>query len=100
MKNTWEKEYVKLESSDLELPVTPEKRVRVAAAVATMCRDAAMFGGRGSGPNAETIRGILVMSEEEWERDVIGGDLEKVITAFDPVNPKKRWEQTVNSRRS
>jgi hypothetical protein len=96
MQNPWIGEYVALQRSDFELPVTPEKRVRVAAAFATLIRDAEMFGSAVFGsPNAETIRALLTMSEAEWEMDVapMAWDL-GAPKNFDAVSPRTRFTQS------
>ena len=101
-------EYVRLEPNDL-LPhpaPTPEQRIRVAACVATILRDEAMLGVRSSSSaNHETIRALLTMSPEAWARDIIGlGDLRHPVLgsvlAYDHIDPKTRFDQTVNSKKN
>ena len=92
LKEEFEERYEHLAPEDFELPVTPEKRIRVAAAVATVIRDTNLFGGGpGPGPNAETIRAILTMGEDEWALDV--PSLANVLKTFDPVSARDRFDQ-------
>lgn len=86
-------EYQKLEPGDLD-PVpapTPEQRLRVAAAVATHQRDNNMLG-KESGPNAESIRGILTMTAEQWARDMVFAR-ELGINSYDKEDPRVRFDQ-------
>lgn len=84
--------YKKLEPGDLlpTPPPTPEQRLRVAAAIATVIRDARMTR-KEPGPNAETIRAVLVMDAKAWERDA--PSLAKGIWFYDDEDPKVRFEQ-------
>lgn len=86
-------EYVRLLPGDL-LPTpapTDTQRLRVAAALATIIRDERMLGKEPSGPNAETIRAVLIMDADSWARDI--GSIARVVHAYDPVDPKTRFEQ-------
>lgn len=89
-------EYEQLQPGDLA-PVpapTPEQRVRVAAALATVMRDAAMTGqNSGPCPNAEVIRAVLIMDAAAWASDI--GALQQAFAtlAYDPVDPKARFNQ-------
>jgi hypothetical protein len=87
-------EYAKLEPGDL-LPdpaPTPEQRIRVAAAIATMTRDGLMLGKSSAFlPNSETIRSVLTMSAEEWALQI--PQLRPFLRNYDVENPKVRFEQ-------
>src|SRR5262245_52649541 len=85
-------EYQHLEPGDLDpsLPPTPEKRVRIAAALATEMRDAAILG-TACIINAEAIRAVLVMDEDTWARDI--GKLKGACSRFDAVDPRRRFDE-------
>lgn len=87
------KEYTPLLPSDLLPTPAPSdaQRIRVAAALATVMRDERMLGRPSSGPNAETIRGVLVMSADEWALQI--GAIAKAVKVYDAVNPRTRFEQ-------
>lgn len=90
----WQRsEYVALEPHDLDPTPAPTdaQRIRVAAALATVMRDANMTGQR-SVLNAEVIRGVLVMDAEAWARDIAVA--REFISHYDMVDPKQRFEQT------
>jgi hypothetical protein len=92
--------YTPLLSSDL-LPTpqpTDDQRLRVAAALATLMRDEAMTGKESFGPNAETIRAVLVMDAASWARDI--PSIARVVKAYDAVDPRKRFEQIQKAHRS
>jgi hypothetical protein len=86
--------YRLLDPADLK-PVpapTPEQRVRVAAALATLIRDARMLGKDANAiPNSEAIRAVLVMDAEAWARDIV--TIARIVTAYDDKDPKLRFEQ-------
>jgi len=90
-------EYTKLTDSDFLSPPTPERRIRIAAALATDMRDRAMLGFDPCG-NFETLRGVLTMGEREWERDVVPlkDELLREGLGFDTVDPKQRYLQCVD----
>lgn len=93
MKLPWEtSSYVKLEPGDLApTPApTPEQRIRVAAALATVLRDARMTGEE-TPVNGETIRGVLVEDAAAWARDI--GSVARVLDAYDATDPLERFEQ-------
>lgn len=98
MRKAWDNEsYTALEPGDLDpTPPTAERRVRVAAMLATMMRDRAMgLRSADSMPdvNGEMIRAILVMDDEAWARD-IGGLQEQIREhLFDAVPPLERFKQ-------
>jgi hypothetical protein len=102
--------YIALAPGDL-LPTpapTPEQRIRVAAALATRLRDSNMLDaaallsndGRASDgphPNAETIRGVLLMDADAWARDIgsiAAGLVMLGIDRYDGADPRTRFEQT------
>lgn len=86
-------EYVPLLPGDLHPAPAPTdaQRLRVAAALATVVRDERMRGKEPSGPNAETIRAVLVMSPEAWARDI--GSIARVVSVYDATDPLVRFEQ-------
>lgn len=85
-------EYVLLSPDDLKPtpPPTDAQKLRVAAALATLARDNAMTG-KEPPINSEAIRAILVATPETWARDI--SHVAQVVAAYDPVDPKKRFEQ-------
>ena len=87
------KEYTPLHPADLLPTPAPSdaQRIRVAAALATVMRDERMLARSSSGPNAETIRGVLVMSADEWALQI--GAIAKAVKVYDAVNPRTRFEQ-------
>ena len=96
----WSREtYKALDRGDLD-PVpapTDAQRLRVAATVATLIRDAVMTG-REPPTNAEAVRGILTMSPEAWKRDI--WSLAQLPTAdlrYDTEDPYLRFQQTQNA---
>lgn len=99
-------EYARLEPNDL-LPhpePTPEQRIRVAACVATIIRDEVMLGLPTSG-NHEMIRALLTMPPEAWARDIeamrnLKHPVLGSVLAYDHVDPKTRFDQTVNARKN
>lgn len=95
-------EYAILEPGDLKpYPApTPEQRIRVAAAVATLIRDEDMLGKKPSGPNSETIRAVLMMSPEQWARDIIHLRACPELLYYDNVSPITRFEQVMNAGRN
>jgi hypothetical protein len=93
-------EYKKLEPDDL-LPhptPTPEQRIRVVAALATMIRDGLMLGQSPALlPNSETIRAVLIMSAEEWAIQIPA--LQSILRNYDAEDPKVRFEQILKIAR-
>lgn len=99
MKLPWStSEYEPLSRSDLEGPATLEKRVRVAATMATMARDANMQG-RVPVCNMETIRLVLTMSEDQWQEAL--PELRSVLQhspGYDTEDGRKRFRQTIQAQ--
>ncbi len=63
-------DYKKLLPTDLSgARPTPEERIRVAAVLTTICRDASVCG-REYPFGMETLRCMLTMSDEEWVKRV------------------------------
>lgn len=95
MKLPWsEKEYTSLQPTDLDGSApTTESRIRVAAAIATKIRDANMTRGR-SLLNAETVRLVLTMDEEDWKANA--PQLKSVLgdVGYDTVSGRVRFDQT------
>jgi hypothetical protein len=84
-------EYHRLDPDDFSpSPPTPERRIRIAAALATYMRDANMLGWPPKG-NVETIRAVLTMDNAAWARDI--GSIRGVVDSYDAVDPKVRFEQ-------
>jgi len=84
--------YLPLAPGDLDpTPLTPERRIRIAAALATMMRDERMIDGPQV-VSAEVIRAVLTMTDEAWARDC--SQLQGFVKYYDPVDPKVRFEQT------
>lgn len=94
MKLPWStSEYEPLSRSDLEGPATLEKRVRVAATLVTMARDA-NIQGRAMVFNMETIRLVLTMSEDWWQ--AVLPELRLVLPhspGYDTEDGRKRFKQ-------
>lgn len=95
-------EYTKLEPGDLSPePPTPERRIRVVAALATRLRDARMLGEPDAGPNFESIRSLLAADDATWAENVSNDFLHHYIAdGYDTVSPELRMQQTMNFYRS
>lgn len=89
-------EYIRIEPGDLDpTPPTPERRIRVVAALATMMRDASMTDGDPGPANNESIRSLLTC-DDVWIRDM--DEIRTMLgrnhdLAYDPVDPRIRFEQ-------
>jgi len=95
MKLPWKRStYTMLEPTDLDPTPAPTdaQRIRVAAALATVLRDANMQDVPSNGPNAETIRSVLVMSAKAWARD-IESVRRAMLTHYDAEDPLVRFDQ-------
>lgn len=92
----WAREYKMIASGDLDpkLPPTPEKRIRIAAWLATGIRDQSMFGVE-FGANAETIRAILVEPDVRWARnmEMLAMARREQVRSYDPVDGETRFLQ-------
>jgi hypothetical protein len=98
MKLPWStSEYTPLEPTDLDGSApTPEARIRVAAALATMIRDANIVRGGAppaGAPNAETVRLFLTMPEAEWQRNASQLKMLLGDYGYDIVSGEERFNQ-------
>jgi hypothetical protein len=86
--------YEELVAEDFRCPPTADTRRRVAAALATEMRDAAMLGKDPVG-NFETLRAVLTATDEVWLRDIVPMQEAALEArwAFDTIDPFIRYKQ-------